>query len=114
MRKKFLFFLISNFCRVLYVVCFLLDNSRASEFYMPTFLNTLFTYLPMKMENIECSETSAYKIQTPGNYPEENIQQISVCCEDHTKHTITLRGQKSDILCNKAGGTCSFHCVLNS
>jgi hypothetical protein len=27
----------------------------------------------MKMEQIECSETSAYKIQTPGNYPEENI-----------------------------------------
>jgi hypothetical protein len=30
--------------------------------------------LPMKMEQTECSETSAYKIQTPGNYPEENIQ----------------------------------------
>jgi len=29
-------------------------------------------YLPMKME--QCSETSAYKIQTPGNYPEETIQ----------------------------------------
>jgi hypothetical protein len=28
----------------------------------------------MKMEQIECSETSAYKIQTPGNHPEENIQ----------------------------------------
>jgi len=28
----------------------------------------------MKMEQPECSETSAYKIQTPGNYPEENIQ----------------------------------------
>jgi hypothetical protein len=27
------------------------------------------------MEQTECSETSAYKIQTPGNYPEENIQQ---------------------------------------
>jgi hypothetical protein len=26
----------------------------------------------MKMEQIECSETSAYKIQTPGNHPEEN------------------------------------------
>jgi hypothetical protein len=26
------------------------------------------------MEQIECSETSAYKIQTPGNHPEENIQ----------------------------------------
>jgi len=23
----------------------------------------------MKMEQTECSETSAYKIQTPGNYP---------------------------------------------
>jgi len=27
----------------------------------------------MKMEQTECSETSAYKIQMPGNYPEENI-----------------------------------------
>jgi len=32
----------------------------------------------MKMEQTECSETSAYQIQTPGNYPEENIQ--------HTEH----------------------------
>jgi len=29
----------------------------------------------MKMEQTECSETSACKIQTPGNYSEENIQQ---------------------------------------
>ena len=29
----------------------------------------------MPMEQPECSETSAYKIHTPGNYPEENIQQ---------------------------------------
>jgi hypothetical protein len=29
------------------------------------------------MEQTECSETSAYKIQTPGNYPEENIQHIA-------------------------------------
>jgi len=28
----------------------------------------------MKMEQTEFSETSAYKIQTPGNYPEESIQ----------------------------------------
>ena len=34
-------FLISNFRRVLYVVCFLLGNSPASEFYMPMFRNTL-------------------------------------------------------------------------
>jgi len=31
----------------------------------------------MKMEQTECSETSAYKIQTPGTYPEENIQHSS-------------------------------------
>ena len=34
-------FLISNFRRVLNVVCFLLGYSPASEFYMPTFPNTL-------------------------------------------------------------------------
>ena len=28
----------------------------------------------MKMEQTECSETSVYKIQTPGNYPEESIK----------------------------------------
>jgi len=27
----------------------------------------------MNMEQTECSETSAYKIQMPGNYAEENI-----------------------------------------
>jgi hypothetical protein len=34
------------------------------------------------MEQTECSETSAYKIQTPGNYPEENIQHV----EFHSKN----------------------------
>jgi hypothetical protein len=32
----------------------------------------------MKMEQTECFETSAYKIQTPGNYPEESIQHVDV------------------------------------
>ena len=32
-------------------------------------------YLPMKMEQTECSETSAYKLQTPEYYPKESIQQ---------------------------------------
>jgi len=31
------------------------------------------TYLHIKVEETECSETSAYKIQTPGNYPAESI-----------------------------------------
>ena len=33
----------------------------------------LHLHLPMKMEPIEGSETSAFKTQTPGKYPEENI-----------------------------------------
>jgi hypothetical protein len=35
------------------------------------------TYQPMKMEQTECSETSAYKIQPPGNYPEESINKYT-------------------------------------
>ena len=33
-------------------------------------------YLPMKMEQTECSETSSYKFQTPGYYPKKayNVQ----------------------------------------
>ena len=67
-------FLIPNFRRVLNVVCFLLDNSPASEFYMPTFRNTMLEHSVLSLG--QCSETSAYKIQTPGNYPEESIQQM--------------------------------------
>jgi len=32
----------------------------------------------MKMEQTECSETSGYNIQTPGNYPEENAFQLGI------------------------------------
>jgi hypothetical protein len=39
----------------------------------------------MKMEQTECSETSLYKIQTPGNYPEENIQ--------HSEHGESLKSR---------------------
>jgi hypothetical protein len=35
----------------------------------------------MKMEQTECSEMSAYKIQTPGDYPEENIHHKSCSCD---------------------------------
>jgi len=31
------------------------------------------------MEQRECSETLAHKIQTPGNYPEESIQHSEHC-----------------------------------
>ena len=32
-------------------------------------LHSVHIYLPMKMEQTECSETSAYELQTPCNYP---------------------------------------------
>jgi len=37
------------------------------------------TYLPMKMEQTGCSETSVYKIQTPGNHPKKayNLQDMA-------------------------------------
>ena len=31
-------------------------------------------HLPAYEDRTECSETSAYKTQTPGNYPEESIK----------------------------------------
>jgi hypothetical protein len=40
----------------------------------------------MKMEQTVCSET-AYKIQMPGNYPEESIQ--------HSEHGESLKSRKA-------------------
>jgi len=40
----------------------------------------------MKMEQTECSETSAYKIQTLGNHPKEGIQ--------HSEHGESLKSRK--------------------
>ena len=70
-RNEYQEFLISNFRRVLNTLCFLLGSYPASELYT-TCLQVVY-HLPMKMEQIECSETSAYIIQTQGNYPKENI-----------------------------------------
>ena len=36
-------------------------------------IGSIFLHLPRKMELIEGSETSAFKPQTPGKYPKENI-----------------------------------------
>ena len=43
---------------------------------------SLFTR-PMKVEQTQCSETSAYKIQTPGNHPHERMQQSTL----HARHS---------------------------
>ena len=51
-------------------------------------MNTSY-HLPMKMEQTECSEASAYKIQTPGNYPKENIL--------YSEHGESLKSRSYDI-----------------
>jgi hypothetical protein len=56
------------------------------------------TYLPMKMEQTECSETLAYKIQTPGNYQEENKQ-----------HTVLFETRKAT-KCSK--NLCKIECII--
>jgi len=55
----------------------------------PTILNPSHstpTHPPMKMEQTECSETSAYKIQMLRNYPEESIQ--------HSEHGESLKSRQ--------------------
>ena len=60
-----------------YVWLRLFSSQTFSRIHNPTFLKTIHTlYLPAYEDGTECSETSAYKIQTPGNYPEESIQQV--------------------------------------
>jgi len=44
----------------------------------------------MKLEQPECSETSAYKIQTTGNYPEESIQ--------HSEHGKSLKSRMLQVV----------------
>jgi len=97
--------LISNFRRVLNVVCFLLGYSRASEFpngkanfepnpfscNTPTFLNLIHSthnHQPMTMEQTECSEMSAHKIQTPGNNPEDIIKQLLIFAKQWIRYCL--------------------------
>jgi len=42
----------------------------------------------MKMEQTECSDKSAYKIQSPGNYPQESIQHSEHSERFEIKNTI--------------------------
>ena len=70
------------------------SNQTFSRINTPTFSNPviLHTYPPMKMEQTECSETSAYKIQNPGNYLEKKHTTYWTTlarCTDGRTHTHT-------------------------
>jgi hypothetical protein len=50
-------------------------RAKPSPVWIPQeFSNLVIFHLPAYEDGTECSETSEYKIQTPGNCPEENIQ----------------------------------------
>jgi len=59
-------------------------------------------YLPAYEDGTECSETSAYKIQTPGIYPEESIQHL---------HIFLI---KSLLAVREIQSTYHTHCVLGT
>jgi len=56
----------------------------------------------MKMEQTECSEMLAYKIQTPGNYPEESIQ--------HSEHGDSLKSRIYKVYIKMEGALRSISC----
>jgi len=64
----------------------------------------------MKPEQTECSETSAYKIQTPGNYPEENIQEHTNCFT--VGMLPTLNGSSRTFSWERKALLWNFECVL--
>jgi len=73
-------------CQRFRTLClFHLHRQVGVEFY--TYLHLFILHLPAYGGGTECSKTSAYKIQTPGNYPEENIQ--------HTEHGESSKSDKS-------------------
>ena len=101
----------------------LFSSHAFSRINTPAFSNIfiLHTYPPMKVEQTECSETSAYKIQTQRNYPEESIQSwhilpvgIYVCfcvCSNRTFFTWNFTGPA--ILCGSLG-KCSIIYLIST
>jgi len=59
---------------------------------------------PMKTEQTECSETSVYKIQAPGNNPKERIQ--------YSEHGESLKSRIYEIITN-FGKSLSVYCLDN-
>jgi hypothetical protein len=59
----------------------------------------------MKMKQTECSETSEYKIKTPGNYPEESIQSLEhgKSSKSRTKSLLGTAGIYDLLICKGSG-----------
>ena len=62
-----------------YLLAQALFEPKLFPYKYPSILNPSYSSHPpaCEMDQTECSGTLAYKIQTPGNYPEESMQQGS-------------------------------------
>jgi len=58
------------FC-TLYAFFWVIPRRLRNAFLIPS---SFYTHLPAYEDGTECSETSAYKLQTPGNYPIESVE----------------------------------------
>ena len=71
-----------------------IKNSNAGELHKRKQEKSLFLLTPpIKMEKKQCSETSAYEIQTPGTHLKERIQ--------HTEHDESLKSKILNMLINE-------------
>ena len=55
------------------------------------FSNLVILHLPAYEDERECSETSAFNIQTPGNYPDESIK--------HSEHGESFKSRIHFFIC---------------
>ena len=69
--------------------------------HVPT--QSFFIHLPMKMEPIEGSETSAIRTKTPGNYPKENILQVWLFLQWVCSSALLVLDWNLLIICNLEG-----------
>jgi hypothetical protein len=87
-------------------------QTKPSPVWIPQlFSNLVIIHLFAYEDGTECSETSVYKIQTPGNYPEENIQyKYKYCLYINLRKNYTFHPSIKCMLCpNKVLGFQNFH-----
>ena len=73
----------------------LMAHATSSQTFSRTisYPSSFYSHLPAYEDGTECSETSAYKLQTSGNYPKESIQ--------HTEHGESLKSRIYHRFCAK-------------
>ena len=84
-----------------------LEVNKTNQIYLPrTILPlTYFIHLPMKMEPIVSSETSAIRTQTPGNYPKRN--------KLHLEHGESLKIRRQNMYLVKVYSFSHVFCMKN-